>query len=254
MKIFLKVVFLFLLCAGLFSLYKVILHKHTKIKSIQLSFPSQAKEKSSKDDRNPPILSIEEQKKLLSFMEKYKDRFIWSVNLKDIAQEIRKMYPSKKAFLRKQLPNKLEIYLQESHPAFLILTDKGQFHPVSFDGSIEAALSANQLLDLPITRGDIFKKDKNLRLQIIQLLKILPNQEFFSPENISEIVYKAQRESFIVFLIPHYFVLEIKEPFKEKTIKNINFVLNYLVQKEEKSILIDARFPEKIIVRRENGS
>ena len=254
MKNFLKVVLFSLLCGGLFTLYKFTLHEHTKIKFIQLSFPPQSKEKSSKDKEKPFIFSTEEQERLLSFMEKYKNRFIWSVNLKNIGQEIHKMYPSKKALVRRHLPNKLEIYLEESHPAFLVLTDKGQFHPVSFDGGIGDALSASQLLDLPVARGDIFKKDKNLRLRATRLLKILPNKEIFSSENISEIVYKSQRESFIVFLIPHYFVLEIKEPWEEKTIKNINFVLNYLIQKEEKAILIDARFPEKIIVRRENGS
>ena len=187
-------------------------------------------------------------------MEKYKNRFIWSINLKGIAQEIQELFPSKKAFVRRQLPNELEIHLTENRPAFLLLTDSGRFHPVSFEGDISPPLSFNQMINLPIARGDIFKKNKSLRLQILHLLNILPKKEIFSEENISEFVYKPQRESFVVFLIPHYFILEIRVPWEKKTIKNINFVLNYLIQKEEKAALIDARFPEKIIVRRKSGS
>ena len=135
----------------------------------------------------------------------------------------------------------------------MLLTEQGKFHSIFSDGKVSAPLAADELLDIPIVRRDVFKRDKKLRIQILDLLKILPKEDIFSPKNISEIVYKPKQKSWMVYLIPHYFILEIKSPWKNKTIENINFVLNYLVQKEEKASVIDARFPEKIIVRREKS-
>ena len=189
-------------------------------------------------------------KKLSLFLKKYKNRSVWSLRLKNMTQEIQNIFPSKAIHLRRKFPNIIEIYMKESLPISLLLTEKGQFYPVFWEGKMGSALSANQLLDLPILRGSIFKKHKALRIQVSDLLKILPEKEVFSPKNISEIVYKPNQKSFTVYLIPHYFILDIKPPWKKKTIKNINFVLNYLIQKEEKATFIDAGFPEKIIVRR----
>lgn len=197
---------------------------------------------------------LKQAKSLSLLVKKYKNRSVWSLSLKSIAKEIQNIFPSKKIHLRRKFPNIIEIYMKESLPVLLLLTKEGKFYPVFHEGEIGSSLSAGQLLDLPILRGDIFKKDKSLRAKVSDLLKILPKKEIFSSKNISEIVYKPKRKSFSIYLIPHYFVLEIKPPWKEKAVKNINFVLNYLIQKEEKAIFIDAGFPEKIIVRRKKDS
>ena len=243
MKLRLKILFFLLLCGGLFSLYKLFLVEYVKIDSIHFVFPQQTE--------SMETLPPDKRERLLSLVEKYKNRSIWSVSLKEMALEVQKNHPSKKARVKRRLPNKIEIYLEDSLPAFLILTEKGRFHPVSFEGVLGAALSPYELLDLPIARGDLFKTDERLRAQTVQLLKTLPGKDILSPENISEIIYTPERESFTLFLIPHYFVLEVKTPWRKKQIQNINFVLNYLIQKEEKVARIDARFPEKIIVRRD---
>ena len=243
MKWSLRILAFFFLCGGLFILYRFFLVEYVTIDSVHLIF---SQKKGGIDSISP-----DKKKKLLSLVEKYKNRSVWSVSLKEIALEVQELYPSKKARVKRKLPDKIEVYLEESLPAFLILTEKGKFYPVSFEGVMGSPLSAHELLDLPIARGALFKKDKNLRLQTVRLLKTLPEQEIFSSENISEIMYRPKRESFILFLIPHYFVLEVKTPWSKRQIENINFVLNYLIQKEEKASHIDARFPEKIVVRKD---
>lgn len=267
----------FLFLAGLFSLYKLVPPEYTKIKSIYLSSSSPidtygktlalsqtnpqavASFKASKDTKKANgkdySLNSNEKEKLRLLLEKYKNRSIWALNLKELAREIHTIYPSKKARIKRRLPNKIAVYLEERQPVFLLLTNGGKFFPVSAEGIIGSALQGTQLLDLPIARGDIFKKDKALRLKTVELLKQLPEkEEVFSSENISEITYKPKKGSFILFLIPRYFVLEVKLPFDTSAINNINFVLNYLIQKEEKAALIDASNAQKIIVHRENSS
>lgn len=265
MKYLLKIfIFLLFICFS-FVLYKATPFEYKKIKFYFFSTPRETfsvdsitkktdkKEikinKFNSDKRNNSF-SAKEVKNISLFIEKYKNHSAWSLRLKNIAQEAQNVFPSRKIQLKRRFPNTIEIYMEESLPIFLLLTEKGPFYPVFFDGNIGMALTSNQLLDLPIVRGEIFKRDKNLRIQVLNLLKLLPKEDIFSPKNISEIIYKTKQKSFIIYLIPHYFILEIKPLLKNKTIENINFVLNYLIQKEEKAAFIDAGFPEKIIVRR----
>ena len=235
---FLSLIFLF------FLLYKATPLEYRKIKFHFFDMPG----------KKTASFSSGENKKVSLFLKKYKNRSIWSLRLKGMAQEIQNIFPSKEIYLKRKFPNKIEVFIEESLPVFLLLTGKGQFYPIFSDGKIGIILSADKLLDLPIMRGDVFKENRRLRIQVLDLLKILPKEDIFSPKNISEIVYKPKQKSFTVYLIPHYFILEIKHPWKNKTIENINFVLNYLVQKEEKAAIIDAGFPEKIIVRRKKAN
>lgn len=232
--VFLSFVFLF------FLLYKITPLEYKKINFQFFNMPG----------KKPASFSSEEGKKVSLFLEKQKGRSIWSLRLKDMAREIQNVFPSKEIYLKRKFPNKIKIFIKESLPVLLLLTESGRFYPVFHEGKIGMALTADELLDLPIVRGNIFKKDKNLRVRILNLLKILPKEDIFSPGNISEIIYKSKQESFMLYLIPHHFILEMKHPWKNKTIENINFVLNYLIQKDEKASVIDAGFPEKIIVRR----
>ena len=188
---------------------------------------------------------IKESRRLRPFLEKYKSRSVWTVNLRKEAAALQALYPSKNALLKRRFPDTLHIYMTERRPIFLLLNPKGGFYPVFAQGKVGAA---PRLADLPIARGKPLQKDKALRKQVGRFLQELPGGGLFSPENISEIFYKSK--SFLLFLSRGDFTLKIRLPLQKGAEKNINFVLDYLLQKEEEGAWINAERPEKIIVRR----
>ena len=203
------------------------------------------RKKEGKTDKKPSAFLIKEGRRLRPFLEKYKNRSVWTVNLRKEAKALQALYPSKKPLLKRRFPDALHIYMAERRPVFLLLNPNGRFYPVFSQGKIGAEAA---LADLPVARGKPFQKNGGLRKQISRFLQDLPDAGLFSPGNVSEIFYKSN--SFLLFLSRGDFALEIRLPLPKGAAKNINFVLDYLLQKEEEGAWINAERPEKIIVRR----
>ena len=191
-------------------------------------------------------------RRLRPFLEKYKEQSVWTVSLRKEAKTLQALYPSKKPLLKRRFPAALHIYMKDRLPIFLLLNASGRFYPVFSQGEIGAAIPFAALTDLPVARGKALQKDRGLRRQAARLLTDLPEGGLFSPSNMSEIFYKSKR--FLLFLSAGDFALEIRLPLQKGARKNINFVLNYLMQKNETGALINAERPEKIIVRRKKRS
>ena len=111
-KSFFFVIFIFLF----FLLYKIAPLEYRNIKFHFFYRPN--KEIAS--------FSTEENKKISLFLKKYKNRSVWSFNLKDIAQEIQKIFPSKEIYLKRKLVNTIEVYMKESQPILFALNGAGE--------------------------------------------------------------------------------------------------------------------------------
>ena len=132
----------------------------------------------------------------------------------------------------------------------MLLRDNGVLYSVSFQGDLQARLPIYQSLDLPILRGKAFWSSRVLRQKVIQLLSQIPETGLLNPKNISEVIYNKKNSSFLFVLISNDLILESQKEISSKRINNINFVLNYLVQKNIKRSRVDARFDKKIIVNK----
>jgi len=190
--------------------------------------------------------------KILLKLNSYKGKNIWSVKLKDLAFEVKKIYPAAQIQVTRQLPHRMTVFLKYKDVAVLLLRDTGSLHSISFQGDIQESLPLDQSLDLPILRGERFWTNKSLRKKAIFLLSRLPETGLFVSKNISEIIYKKDRLSFLFILISHHLTLEVKTELSSKKIENINLVLNYLIQKNIQKGQVKALFEKKIIVNVHN--
>ena len=193
------------------------------------------------------------QKKINLKLNDYKGKKIWKVKLENIATDIKKIYPALKIQVTRKLPNRIIVFLQNKDSVALLLKDNGGLYPVSFQGELQTRPSLNQSLDLPILTGKFFEKNKALRKKAIKLLLRFPEKGLLISKNVSEVIYNKKNSSFLFVLIPNYLVLELLEDLSSHRIKNINFVLNYLIQKGVKGSRVDVRFDKKIIVNARNS-
>ena len=233
----------FVILSALCFILGIFFFQLTEISSIQFKIDSQFQ-----DDR----WNNELKKKIVTQLESYKGRKIWNVRLGDISKDIYKIYPAGRIQVHRQWPHQIVVVLKETSLAFLLLRENGLFYPISFRGDIQEPLSEGKYLDLPILRGSAFYKDKSLVQKALQILIQLPQKGIFTSRNISEISHSSKEKSFVIFLIPGHFVLNIGLALEEKQIEKINFVLNYLFQNELTGHRVDARFKKKIIVNKMN--
>ena len=192
--------------------------------------------------------------KILSHLSGYKGRKIWTVELDEIARNLRDLYPAVQPRIYRQLPNRIVVFLKKSAPLLLLFRDQGDIHPISAQGDLQPPLSSNQLMDLPVLRGDFFYKNTDLRKQACSLIRRFPDKGLLIPKNISEITYNEKKKTFSLFLIPGYMTLEITAHPSEKQILNINFVLKYLLQRKITDRTVNARSEKKIIVSTPHSS
>ena len=224
--------FLILLLASVFLHSKQINDIHVKLDSSMQSDPS----------------IVQAKNKVSEYLSSYKGKKIWQVSMSKLLKEIQKIYPYGGVQIQRYITGRIDVFLKKSHIIAFILKNDHKFFPVSFSGVIQNTMSEGHHLDRPILRGDIFYHKKNIRTQACSLLEQLPKEGIFSAKNISEVLFDKNHSGFIVHLIPGHFTLEIPAQLTEQKIKNINFVIKYLLQRERFGNRINARQAKKIIV------
>lgn len=246
MKITLKVVLSALILIGAISLLLFGLFFY----SAEVEFVELKIDPHFKDNHWTPDLK----QKFLSKMNSYKGRRIWAVSLNEMARDLRHLHPTTELRIHRQLPNRLIVFLKESKPILVLLRDQGDQIPISSQGDLQPPLDSNQFVDLPLLRGESFYKNQDLRREICSFIRKLPNKGLLTSKNISEITYNKKKKSFLLFLIPGYTTVEVTSNPSEKQISNINFVLQYLLQRKMMERTVDARLEKKIIVSTPHSS
>lgn len=190
------------------------------------------------------------EKNFSSFLDKYKGRILWTVNLKKLVKELNAAHPGFRIYVKRKLPNHLRVFLKKKDTA-LLLFHEGDFFPVSYTGEIGNKKHSEESFDFPVLRGKSFWEKTDLRIKALNVFISLPKTgPFLSVKNLSELVYNETNDSLLFYLIKGNFVLELNEVLEMEKIKNILFVLNYLDQKKDKRNWIDARTDKKIIVKK----
>ena len=188
--------------------------------------------------------------KILVYLDSYKGRYLWSVKLKKIAKKVESIYLGGEVQVQRKFPNRLMVFLKEKADFLLLLKQDHFFYSVSQDGRIGSKKNRQESLNFPILRGKAFEENFKLRQKVIEiLLRLSKTEDFFSKENISEILYKDDSKSLLFYLVSDYFIVELKTSPSLKKIKNIEFVLNYLRNQGRIKALIDARLDKKILVK-----
>ena len=197
------------------------------------------------DVRSDPLFQKTESK-ILTVMEFYKQKYLWQVSLKEIAQKLQEIDKESYITVKRKYPGQLIVSVQKKKTALLLLKSDNAFYSISYEGIEGRKVLEN--LDFPILRGEDFEKSLKLRQRLLRVIESLPQSAgLFCVDNLSEILYNKDNQSFLFYLKFPRFVLELKSAPSAKKKQNIEFVLNYLDKQTQ--AFIDARPDKKIIVK-----
>ena len=229
----------------------------------------------------PPAWFEKKQTKIMALTETYKHKYFWQISFKKLAQKLQKTDKELDIRLKRKYPGQLIVFVSKKKTALLLLDANKHFYSVSCEGLLGPKRKPKEDLDFPILRGSALKTDLKLRQKLLKILEFLPQNKDFCRDNLSEIVYNKPNQSFLFYLKSHRFVLELKSVplFTEsqnielcspsghtklckpsqneknpntkfcKKIQNIEFVLNYLNEKNWTQAFIIAESDKKIIVK-----
>lgn len=185
--------------------------------------------------------------KLRKKIQPYIGHWMWNLSIHKLKTIIQSDPKAGQVHILRKWPARYEVYLLSEEPSLILIGDKG-FYPVSARGNLAAAISFDEIKDLPFLRGVFFIKDSKLRKKAVDLFLYLPKEGQFSQNNISEIKYSKKDQSFYFYLLEQGFPVRVRDSVSGFRPDRVNNVLKYLIHKKIKWRVIDARFAQKVIV------
>lgn len=215
------------------------------IKKIELTINKNSiKESNTSIDRYlSPFISEEKNK-----LEKIKGQSIWKVNVKELSVKMLNKGWIENVEVRRDWPNRLEVVIQPKEIGALLVQGSGEIVPIGVNGDLFAATPLSKSPDLPIVRGKIFEQKKDLRIQVIKLIKSLPDHGSFSKKQISEIGYD-DKEGFWLNVLPSKITIKMGFDSDLAREERISQVLDYLDRNNIQARVIDANFAKKVLVK-----
>lgn len=181
------------------------------------------------------------------YLQAFKDRPIWKVNLSEAQNYLMQNDLIETASIFRHLPNQLEILVK---PREIVCTffNGGNLLPVTNDGRLISFHPHDQPKDLPILRGKGFN-NREIRLKAISLLNDLPSAGLLSDKTVSEIIY-TDKNGLELFLTNFPFRLILGEPPFAKKVERVGSVLEYFNGKSVPYSTLDARYANRVIVKK----
>jgi cell division septal protein FtsQ len=179
---------------------------------------------------------------------------IWNVSMIEIHRILQKDSRLESFQIRRKLPNKIQVSVFAKQPLAALFNEAdGTAVPLSADGSLLAAMALAEAPDLPLVRGGKLQSDLALRVRLVDVLSVIPQQGQFSRDEISEVVIEKSGEVSVIMSGDATKVL-LGKTLAEKQVSRISQVLKYLKSRSIKGRVIDARFSKKVVVRVRNAS
>ena len=242
MPVFAKVKYLTLLIIVFLSISLLLYYVFNKwliLRDFQVQLSSQPAWEKPEEEIHAVI-----QKKLKPFIGKQ----MWRIDLDELSNIIQSEPYIGSVKILRLLPDRFLVQLSARQPVLVLLDSKGKMHPLSVDGKLLPPLSSKQAPDLPILRDRVFFDQEKLRKLAIQFILLLPQTGLFSRDNVSEISYISDENSFAFILSSTGKPVKVGQDPKKLRTKRIESVLHYLNQQSIKWRVIDARFSQKIVV------
>ncbi len=182
----------------------------------------------------------------------YHGKWLWQVPLPSILESVQKDRRVRSARIDRFFPNRLQIEIEPQQPVAAWVDETGRLFPVAMDASILPDLPLSEIRDMPLLRGKIFKTDKSLREQALELLMALPESGPLSRDRVAEVFYSG-KNGFSLMLVQSGIEVRLGASEIEKKAGRIAQVLNYLEDQQLRGRVIDARFAKKVVVRLRNA-
>ena len=182
----------------------------------------------------------------------YQGRWLWQASLPQVLKQVQSDRRVRSARINRVFPNRLKIEIEPQQPVMAYADEVGRLFPIATDASLLPVLPINEVRDLPLLRGKVFKTELNLREQAIALLKALPESGPLARERVAEIFY-SEKNGFSLMLIQNGIEVRLGTSDIERKAERIARVLNYLQDQQLRGRVIDARFAKKVVVRLRNA-
>jgi cell division septal protein FtsQ len=229
--------------ALLFGVFQFLTSSLFRIVDVQIVLTNQA---------SHSVLFHKIQESLDTRLSKYEGRYVWGVDLGQILDEVAQDLRVKNVDVTRQLPNKIFVKIEPYTPLLNIVTNnKKILYPVSRDGEVLPSVSSLEAIDSPILIGEIFLKDRELRLKAVELTLALPETGSISYRSVAEIRYDKKNGFQLQLQSLSTFVWIGFDDF-ETRIHRSHRVADYLQNEQLTDRIIDARYSKKVVVRLRN--
>jgi len=178
-----------------------------------------------------------------------KGKSLWGFGLRKTTEDIVSDPKIQSVELSRRIPNTISVKITPEVPQFYFSSNGKIDYAITKNGKIISLKSAKKTyIDLPVLKGEIFRKNIEIRQRAVTWFNDLPDDGILSRNNISEVEH-LKNKGFLVYLNqrPEKILLG-KKGLNSKTLR-VERVLRYLVTKEVDAKLIDARYREKVVVK-----
>lgn len=182
----------------------------------------------------------------------YLGRSIWSFDIEEVTQQVKKEKWIKSLRVSRKLPNEIRLEIETQEVAALAFVN-GQVNPVAIDGSFLPPLDDKEIPDTPILSGEQLMSNQKYRQRAVKVLELLPEYGFFSQETVSEIFHDSKK-GFVAILNNGGYEVILGQKSSVEKVEQINQVLTYVQTKNVNARVIDARPSKKVLVRLRKGS
>jgi len=199
-----------------------------------------------------PYLFPKIQKSLEKNLAGLHGEYIWKVNLEKVLDKVSADLRVKDAKITRVLPQTIRVVVSPYTPIANVMTKTSdRLYPIARDGEILPAVPVLEAPDAPLLRGQIFLKDKSVRLKAIELMNALPETGRLSLHATSEISYDT-KTGFKIRLSSSRSVVWMGFDDFATRISQAKRVVDYLETHKLSGRIIDARFGKKVVVKLRN--
>lgn len=179
-------------------------------------------------------------------------RSVWRVDLEEVLKKVEADLRVKSAKVSRILPDKIKITVTPHTPIASIMGDvSSKIYPISRDGELLMPVTPDETPEGPILRGQEFLREKEKRLNAIQILLELPEAGLLSQSRVSEI-YFDKKKGYHLLLAPTGVEVWLGTEDFHRRLSQASRVIQYLEQEKMSGRIIDARFAKKVVVRLRN--
>lgn len=180
-----------------------------------------------------------------------KGQAIWNISIYDLENNLKSLSWIEAVHVHRQLPNKLIIRLEHKKILANIMKNNSELQPIASDSTLLEPAKISKSPAVPFLSNEEFRKNENLRFEVVTILSKLPEFGPLSQDSVSEVHWDGKKE-FTFLLRESLAKIKLSSENTEIKIARVSKVLNYLDQNQIKSRVIDANFSKKVVVKLRN--
>ncbi|PIS10682.1 MAG: cell division protein [Bdellovibrio sp. CG10_big_fil_rev_8_21_14_0_10_47_8] len=185
-------------------------------------------------------------------LETYRGTSLWSLDLPEVSEKVKKMRWIQGSSLSRRWPHQLSVRILPREVKLLFVSQNGKLLPIVEDGSFLQPVAAGEAPDVSLLAGDVFEKNVEMRKKAVTTISEIPDEGRFSRKTISELRYDS-KEGFWATLIQSGMKVKIGDGQVSLRAARVSQVIEYMESRQLEARVIDANLSKKVLVRLRKG-